>query len=274
MRDTRLGLQTVIRQTLETTKAATFCVNLPSQEREGMPSPKGTGFFISKDGWFVTAAHVIHDANGAVRSDVGGAFLTKEAPAGEAPKWLQWPSVEFVDQATDIALLKLDFDRNSSVELLKSLAGFPCLTVSTRPLQEGEPVYAFGYPLPVVELVERPEITIGLTFIAPRVTSAIVASNIEHHGGFMTSTDPIKYVLDKALNYGNSGGPIIAAETGHVHAVCTRFQPVCVPQPHLLDSAGDPLVVRMPSLYGIVSSLSNPSIRKELGDRGIDYRAD
>lgn len=73
----------------------------------------------------------------------------------------------------------------------------------------------------------------------------------------MTANDPKAYVLDKALNYGNSGGPILSVATWHVHALCSRFQPVYVPQQHMQDKNGNFPFIMIPSLYGIVSSLGN-----------------
>jgi hypothetical protein len=81
---------------------------------------------------------------------------------------------------------------------------------------------------------------------------------------------PENYVLDRALNYGNSGGPIVAAETGRVHAVCSRFQPVRIPQPHL---KGEPLIM-VPSLYGMVSSLGRQLVLEALKKRGISLDED
>ncbi len=61
-------------------------------------------------------------------------------------------------------------------------------------------------------------------------------------------------MIDKALNYGNSGGPIIVEETGKVISVCTQFQPVLIPQQKGF--------IMTPSLYGITSSFKN--IEKDL----------
>lgn len=109
---------------------------------------------------------------------------------------------------------------------------------------------------------------IGELSLSPRTTSAIVSSNLEKTSMQMSTSDLRTYVLDKALNYGNSGGPIIATETGNVHAFCSRFQPVSVRQPHF-ESQIDPPEVQIPSLYGIVISLSNKSIVECLKSLGV-----
>ena len=56
----------MIRTSLAAVKDATFCVLIPSDRMPGepdlaqfLPRPTGTGFFVSPDGWFVTASHVI-----------------------------------------------------------------------------------------------------------------------------------------------------------------------------------------------------------------------
>jgi len=258
----------VIRKTLSATKLATFSVDLPNARLKGMPSPTGTGFFVSSDGWFVTAAHVITENNqsdGPVRKDISQAFLMKESPPGNPPVMCQAVTFDFVDPATDFALLKVDFKANTPKACWQGRTGFPFIEVSSRNLDEGEPVYSFGYPLSSSGLlVNDPAVKVGHTAHSPRTTSAIVASTLENTKMVSSTADPKVYVLDKALNYGNSGGPIVAAETGKAHAFCSRFQPVSIRQPHL-----GIIWVDIPSLYGIVSSLNNARIIETLRSRGI-----
>src|SRR3989442_8058591 len=141
----------MIRNTLEATNLATYSVDLPRATLKGMPGATGTGFFVSADGWFVTAAHVVTEngkSDGPVRSDVGQGWLMKErGPEGFIAGMCQGIEVDYVDPTTDFALLKLDFQANANKESLKGRTGFPYITVSRRALEEGEPVYAFGYPL-------------------------------------------------------------------------------------------------------------------------------
>ena len=146
---------------------------------------------------------------------------------------------------------------------MKGRDGFPYTKVSLRTLDEGEPVYAFGYPLPDAALeLDTEDVKFGTATHRPRVTSAIVSSLRYEYGPLISGGDVLEYVLDKALNYGNSGGPILATQTGHVHAFCSRFQPVQIPQ--AAESA-----VMIPSLYGVAVRLSNPSIEKALRQRGV-----
>jgi len=249
----------MIRKTLKAAREATFCVELPNSGHHGMPVPTGTGFFISPDGWFVTAAHVV-SSNGQNRTDIDKAWLMKESVGFGPGAMCQFLTLEHVLSEFDFALIKVDFDRNSNKEWLKDRMNFPFLRVSTRQLDMGEPVYSFGYPLSSAETKNNAGVIIGSSQFSPRLTSAIVSSDIDKTQMVTTNVDPRHYVLDKALNYGNSGGPIISAETGHVHALCSRFQPLIVPQNHLKDSNGNILQIFMPSLYGVVSSLNNQPI--------------
>jgi len=256
----------VIRNTLLKTQAATFCVQLPDANQQGMPTPMGTGFFVSPDGWFVTAAHVItenQESDGPVRQDLSQSWLMKEKRISIAKPGAMCQAVSFghVIAPLDFALLKVDFPANANKDWLAGKTEFPFLSVSRRQLDEGEPVYSFGYPLSSALAQSFGSVAVGRLSLCPRVTSAIVSSTLEATQTVMSKSDPQVYVLDKALNYGNSGGPIVSSETGRVHAFCSRFQPVLVPQRHLQDASGNPTYVAMPSLYCVVSSLGNPGIQ-------------
>jgi len=187
---------------------------------------------------------------------------------------LQGMTLEHIEPRTDFALLRVDFNANSAKDWLKGRTGFPFLEVSRRDLEEGEPVYSFGYPLSSATAEESQGAVIGHSSLSPRVTSAIVSSRTDVTRMAWGPGDEKVYVLDKALNYGNSGGPIVASETGRVHALCSRFQPVFVPQNHLRDSNGQMLHVMVPSLYGVVSSLGNSSVLGVLEAKGVSLASD
>lgn len=77
---------------------------------------------------------------------------------------------------------------------------------------------------------------------------------------------PHIYVLDKALNYGNSGGPIVSTTTGFVYAVSPRFIPVYITQ---RASDGKESTLKIPSLYSVAVGLSNDSVRQSLEGLGV-----
>lgn len=271
-------LREMIRKTLQATKDATFCLSLPNAAQQGMPSPAGTCFAVSADGWLVTAAHVVKDQKGVVRTDLNGADLQQPFDfAKGAPVLLQGVAVDWIDNDLDVALLKVDLlGRNANKAFLQNQGGvLDHLTISRRSLEEGEPVYSYGFPLSTSEVQAMGNgVIMGSSQMSARVTSAIIASTAEYYGPVQTGGPPVRYVVDKALNYGNSGGPIVATETGHVQAVCVRFQPVVVPQHHIKDGAGNSLVIQIPSLYGVVMSLSNNTVLTELSGRGIPIADD
>lgn len=263
----------MIRKTLLDVKKATFSVLLPDKNRHGMPTPMGTGFFVSPDGWFITAAHVI-SKNGEPRNgvidDIQMACLQKEKENIVGPPIIcQHVTFEYINAKYDIALLKVDFGLNSDKQWLKTSSHFPYIEISKRELELGEPVYSFGYPLSESQVMRTTGAVIGSVSLSPRVTSAIVSSKIEKTSMVMTSADPKMYVLDKALNYGSSGSPIVSTDTGKVHAFGSHFQPVYVRQPYVQDQNGTPINIMIPSLYGVVVSLSNDELLKEFENRKI-----
>lgn len=263
----------MIRKTLSSTQLATYSIDLPNSKNRGLPTPTGTGFFVSPDVWFITAAHVITEKQGSkgqVRDDINQARLMKEARPGHFVSGMcQAVTFDFIDPEMDLANLKVDFGANSNKDDLKGLQGFPFIEVSSRELEEGEPVYAFGYPLSDPGILLDGPVAFGYYAHCPRVTSAIVASTMDRTKMISTPEDVKIYTLDKALNYGNSGGLIVATDTGKVYAFCSRFQPVRIRQMDYVDQNGNPLYITIPSLYGIVISLANKRILEQLRLRGV-----
>jgi serine protease Do len=140
----------MIRKHLAAAKAATFCVALPSlnPSDNGLPRATGTGFFISPDGWFVTALHVVSH-NGVIRPDIHEMNVSQHQ-SGMTDPWRVFTgfTLEFSDPETDFALLRANLSVNQrSHDWFQDETGFPCLPVSIRELDEGEPVFSFGYPL-------------------------------------------------------------------------------------------------------------------------------
>jgi len=151
----------MIRETLNNTRSATFSILFPNENQNGIPSPTGTGFFISPDGWFVTAAHVVTkdgNSDGDPRDDIDKAIIEKERDLNAdvlSKPMCHFISLEYIDPKYDFALLKVDFEKNKDKYWLTEKTSFPHLTISNRLLDVGEPVYSFGYPLSYSSLLSQ-----------------------------------------------------------------------------------------------------------------------
>lgn len=242
---------------MQTQKKATFAVQVPNptEGAHGFPSPYGTGFFISEDGYFITARHVLIYKQNGYETFFDPAKITLAKP--EVFPSPQATGLKLIKDwgAYDLALLKLDFEQVRNQDYFKGKKGFDYLNIEFGVPPEGTEVYSFGYPLPNFDvrenMRENTTFLFGFHEYRPRITSAIISSHRDVIGfawgerGF-----PEHYVIDKALNWGNSGGPIVLQENGKVISVCTRFEPVSITQVSGIE-------VTIPSLYSITSSLKN-----------------
>src|SRR5919198_1972320 len=132
----------------------------------------GSGVIISSDGYVVTNNHVVGENNGrAIRTEVTIALPDKREIRGR---------IVGIDQATDIALLKLD---------LKGLQVIPWGDSSQ--LKVGEWVLAIGSPFQ----------------LSQTVTAGIVSATGRAQLGFADYEDFIQ--TDAAINPGNSGGALL-----------------------------------------------------------------
>lgn len=222
------------------TMDCTFVVRIPGPD--GFPYPMGTGFFVSGEGHFITASHVIEGVNDFSK-------VRFQQPGGEhvlniscIEKW----------EHLDIALLKADLDlnqqrfKNAHNKFLNGRNEFPYLEIDFEHQIEGTPIYTYGFPLSKVSGNER----IKFDIFCPRVISAIVSSQYNYFKPTRTAADPKIYTIDKLLYPGNSGSPAVLSDSGKVFAVCVAFQPFSIQK---INNT----TITLPSAFGFVSSLSN-----------------
>lgn len=232
----------MIRKTIDHTKECTYVVRVPG--RDNFPYPMGTGFFISGEGDFITANHVIKDV-------VDFSKVRFQYPGGEhvlnislINKWERF----------DIALLKADLElnqerfKNAQNEFLEGKEEFPYLEIDFEDQFEGTPIYIFGFPLSKV--IGTSSVPIRFDLFCPRITSAIISSQYDYIRPIRSRNDPKIYTIDKLLHPGNSGSPAILSETGKAFAVCTGFQPFSIQRIQNIE-------IQLPTDFGFVSSLSN-----------------
>lgn len=136
------------------------------QQNEIRPIGQGTGFIISDDGYIVTNHHVVGNADRVrVKLTNGTEYLAEVVGS---------------DEATEIALIKIDADNLPTVPLGDS-----------NELQVGEWALAIGNPF-------------GLSH---SVTAGIISAKGRGEVGIADYADFIQ--TDAAINPGNSGGPLL-----------------------------------------------------------------
>jgi S1-C subfamily serine protease len=156
-----------------------FGFPLPQQEQRA----QGSGFVIDESGYIVTNYHVVAGA-----TDIEVSFSNKESMKGR---------VIGTDQATDVALLKVDADARALT---------PLELGDSEQAQVGDSVVAIGNPFGL----ER-SITAGIVSALQRTIESPAES-------------PIDRVIqtDAPINRGNSGGPLLNA-AGQVIGVNTQI---------------------------------------------------
>lgn len=162
--------------------------------------PVGTGVCIDKDGYILTAYHVV---KGIVEeqkdeSDLDIVFTIQKH--NEAEAMLLKPEKIYAKEELDIAILKV---RNYNIiEGRKEIVLLPSLE-SPKPVSVavGEDIASIGFPL-------RTE---DFTVAVPDLYKGIV-SRVDYE-----SAEQVKNImLDINTNSGNSGGPVFKANTGEL----------------------------------------------------------
>ena len=143
----------------------------------------GSGFLIRKDGWILTNYHVVARASKVMVTLAGDERYPAE--------------IKGKDQSIDVALLKIEAPRDLPVLPLGD----------SRSLRVGEWVLAIGNP-------------VGLEH---SVTIGVVSAKGRGLGGLNPDRGLANYIqTDAAINFGNSGGPLLNAR-GEVIGVNTAI---------------------------------------------------
>lgn len=181
---------------------ASATVRIEACNKEGEMHSVGSGFFISDKGEIVTNFHVI---SGAYR-------LMVKLYGGETYEVVQ---VKGIDTVKDIAVLKIDFEGNSYLNL------------STEEVKTGDPVYVLGSPLGVDDVF----------------SNGVVSNPKKNVNG-----KPC-IVFSAPISTGNSGGPLVNSR-GEVVGVNTMTADkgqnlnfaLCIDEVISLDKTGEKTV--------------------------------
>lgn len=231
----------------------------------------GTGFFVSAQGYVLTAGHVIRGAQGVARA-AGASNIEFEAGILLDPSsvpglsfqgsflWVGATVVD-VDDVHDLALLKLSknpFTGEVQTRMVVRGAALP-LKVTTARLgsrlpSEGENLLVSGYPLRIPTLVTQTGMVASRSFVmveVPQSRGPVVLNRPE-------AADSI--LFDAVVNPGNSGGPVYDSQSGEVLGICEAYEqsPLLTSNQHNIEvrpgeflTQNSGLAVVIPIDYGI-----------------------
>jgi S1-C subfamily serine protease len=231
------------------------------------PAPEqhvvGTAFLIHLDGFALTARHVVASAREVIDTYGGAIQVGLALPEIQGPVDIR-ASFEIVsavvveeDDRHDLALLRLERNpfesgRPSGVHPLpqgrmgvNALYGLAPLTLD--PVRDGQAVAVSGYPSPSPTLITTHGVVASAT--------SVDVAEIQPPGapeGFVIRDVKDSYLIDVAVNPGNSGGPVYSVYEGAVIGTCVAFQVARAVPP-----AGSPfaynsgLAVAIPMKYGV-----------------------
>lgn len=239
-----------IPTSLSATKRATFAITRPRLANMEGREAVGSGFMIHPDGFFLTALHVLDGA------DVAAAQLVLEQiNDGEGDSEIARGELLHEWEEFDLALMKFDVRHRRGPDGAMNKTGLPHVPIRFDPVDEGAPVYSFGYPMPRdvptgPDEQSAPSGSRGPQH-APRITSAIVSSTTWRRCLGDEGIPYALYVVDRPFLVGNSGGPVVLQETGEAFAVCFKTQT------YEVEQAGEAPSLRLPSPFGLAVSMSN-----------------
>lgn len=234
----------------------------------------GTGFWVSDEGFLLTAAHVVDSCPVTARgaSNESGVLRGHRLAVGLALPHTATDQTQTRENFTFVDAEIIDSDRVHDVALLRALqnpfrtrvtSGYTLngmelelgrprtATLSTRKIREGESIAISGYPLDQSVF----DTNAGI------VASAHSSKDFELPTYFNSVTDQARvrvdfdlYECDMRVNHGNSGGPVYAVSSGEVIGICSAFRnaPLEAVERQRSDSYNSGLAVIVPIAYGTI----------------------
>lgn len=176
---------------------------IPKENNQATRSIKGTGFIISKDGKFLTCAHVYkqipENELPYLQALVPGKIDEKGIIHYERYKI----NVVKIDEKNDLALMQLVSD--NKIEF-KPISGFG----NPETVEEGDEVIFIGYPLALELIIMGFGITMN--------TNRCIVSSIKRRG-VDGSLD--FFIVDTHVNNGSSGSPLFSKDTGKIIGIAS-----------------------------------------------------
>ncbi|MDP3093236.1 MAG: serine protease [bacterium] len=186
---------------------------IPKENNQVTFSIRGTGFIVSKDGKFITCAHVYKEIPENERQYLGTKVPTKTDEKG-IMHYSRYPiEVLKTDEENDIILMKIVSDGKTEFSPIQSIG-------DSEKVQEGEEAVFLGYPL-ATELIN---IGFGITMTANRCIVSSVKKRLADGSLHF-------FIIDTHTNNGSSGSPVFSVEDGKVIGIVSGKISAKIPIP-------------------------------------------
>ena len=194
-----------ISKIIEQNKKSIILIDLqiPGENNQKKISIRGTGFIISKDGKFITCAHVYKQIPENELPFLGVSLIGKTDEKGIMHYDRYKAKLLEIDEENDLALMKIISDKDIDFEVITDLG-------DSESIEEGDEVVFIGYPL-ATELL-------ALGFGITMNTNRCIISSIKRRG---EDGSLHFFMVDTHINNGSSGSPLFSTEAGKIIGVAS-----------------------------------------------------
>lgn len=188
---------------------------VPQGPNQSKMSVRGSGFIVSKSGYFVTCSHVYNEIPADELQHLGAKVISNTDEKGITHYESLAVELVDIDKENDLALMKLVDKGAKKVEFVPiGKLG------NSEDVKEGDEVLFMGYPL-ATELLSM---GFGVTLSANEcIISSVKRRSLDGSLHF--------FMVDTHINNGSSGSPVFSAETGEVIGVAAGKVSSKIPQP-------------------------------------------
>ncbi len=175
---------------------------IPQTNGQSRVSIRGTGFIVSKDGKFITCAHLYDNIPENEREYLGAKVPMEIDEKGLTPYKRFGVELIDVDKENDVALMKIISEENNFKPIQE--------IGDSETVQEGDEALFVGYPL-ALELLQM---GFGITMSANKcIISSVKRRGVDGSLHF--------FMVDIHINNGLSGSPLFSVDTGEVIGIAS-----------------------------------------------------
>lgn len=173
-------------------------IAIPQQDGKTRRSIRGTGFIVSKDGKFITCAHVYNEISENERKFLGAMVPEKTDEKGITHYQRYEIELLKIENENDFALMKIKPEKKDNFKAIEEFG-------NSESVKEGDEIIFLGYPL-ALELIIM---GFGITMNA----NQCIISSVKRRG---QDGSLHFFMIDTHINAGSSGSPVFSKNSGKV----------------------------------------------------------